>query len=158
MHMTLIQQIAQQFRAVHTGGNWTSVNLQDVLADVTFQEATTPVGNLHTIAVLTFHVNYYVSAVLKVLRGAPLQASDKFSFDLPPLNTEADWRQLVSKTLEEATAFAEEIEKLPEERLMEVFEDEKYGNYYRNITGIIEHTHYHLGQMSIIKKVLRNTA
>jgi len=32
--------------------------------------------------------------------------------------------------------------------------EEKYGNYYRNFHGIIEHCHYHLGQIVLIKKML----
>jgi len=43
---------------------------------------------------------------------------------------------------------------LPESKLSETFLDEKYGNYYRNIHGIIEHTHYHLAQIVLIKKLL----
>ena len=31
---------------------------------------------------------------------------------------------------------------------------EKYGNYFRNLTGIIEHLHYHLGQIVLIKKLI----
>ncbi|HAI83731.1 MAG TPA: DUF1572 domain-containing protein, partial [Chitinophagaceae bacterium] len=31
------------------------------------------------------------------------------------------------------------------------------GTYYRNILGLIEHTHYHLGQIALIKKIIRNT-
>lgn len=46
------------------------------------------------------------------------------------------------------------IEKLPESVLLEIFSDEKYGTYYRNILGIIEHSHYHLGQIVIIKKMI----
>jgi len=30
----------------------------------------------------------------------------------------------------------------------------KYGNYFRNIVGVIEHIHYHLGQIVLIKKIL----
>ena len=29
-----------------------------------------------------------------------------------------------------------------------------HGNYYRNLHSIIEHTYYHLGQISLIKKIL----
>lgn len=65
--MNPIQQIAKHFRDVHFGGNWTSVNLKDTLADINWQQATTKVHDLNTIAVLVFHVNYYVSPVLKVL-------------------------------------------------------------------------------------------
>jgi hypothetical protein len=31
----------------------------------------------------------------------------------------------------------------------------KYGNYFRNIAGVVEHTHYHLGQIALIKKLLK---
>lgn len=155
--MTLIKQIAKHFRDVHFGGNWTSVNLKDTLTDVTWQQAVTPVHNLNTIAVLVFHVNYYVSAVLKVLEGEPLNASDKYSFDLPAITSEDDWQKLVTKALTEAELFAQQIERLDELKLFEDFTDPKYGNYYRNLHGIIEHTHYHLGQISLIKKILNES-
>lgn len=147
--------MAKHFRDVHFGGNWTTVNLKDTLADVDWQMATTPVRQLNTIAVLVFHVNYYVNAVLKVLQGGPLQASDKFSFDLPPVKSEEEWQQLVAKTLTEAAAFADAMEKLEDRQLSEDFLDGKYGTLYRNLAGIIEHTHYHLGQISIIKKMIK---
>jgi hypothetical protein len=64
----------------------------------------------------------------------------------------------LNKTWEEAENFATLIEQLPESRLWETFTDEKYGHYYRNIHGIIEHTHYHLGQIVLIKKLLAQGA
>lgn len=152
--MTITTQIAKQFRDVHFGGNWTAVNLKDTLADISWQQAITKVHNLNTIAALVFHCNYYVSAVLKVLQGEPLKASDKYSFDLPPVNSAGDWEKLVDKTFKEAELFAAEIEKLDEQKLSDDLADPKYGSYYRNIHGIIEHTHYHLGQISLIKKIL----
>lgn len=152
--MTLTQQIAKHFRDVYFGDNWTSVNVRDTVADITWQQAITKVHSLNTIAALVFHINYYVSAVLKVLQGEPLNASDKFSFDLTPINSSDDWQQLVNKTLTEAELFAAQIEKLNEAILFENFADAKYGNYYRNLHGIIEHIHYHLGQISLIKKIL----
>ncbi|WP_316841937.1 DUF1572 domain-containing protein [Pedobacter gandavensis] len=152
--MMTINQIAKHFREVHFGGNWTSVNLRDTLSDVSWQQATTNIYDLNTIAVLVFHMNYYVNAVLKVLEGEALNSSDKLSFDLPPIHSEEDWQQLVSKALTEAELFALQIERLDEERLFDDFIDPKYGNYYRNLHGIIEHTHYHLGQISLIKKIL----
>lgn len=155
--MTSVQQIAKHFREVHFGGNWTSVNLKDTLADISWQQATTKVHNLNTIAVLVFHINYYVSAVLKVLQGETLNASDKFSFDLAPITNAGDWQKLIDKTLLEAELFAEQIEKLDDAKLFDNFADPKYGSYYRNLTGIIEHTHYHLGQISLIKKIVNES-
>ena len=153
--MNTPKQIAKHFREVHFGGNWTFVNLKDTLSDVTWLEATTKYQDFNTIATLLFHINYYVNPVAKVLQGEPLNASDKFSFDCPTITSQEEWEHLVQKALDEAEQFANEIEKLEESKLFEVFSEEKYGNYFRNLFGIIEHTHYHLGQIALIKKLIR---
>jgi uncharacterized damage-inducible protein DinB len=156
--MNISAQIAKHFRDVFTGGNWTSVNLKQTLEGITWQQAVTKVNSLNSIATLVFHINYYISAVLKVLQGEELKASDQFSFDLPPIQSQQEWEKLVEKTLAEAEQFAALVERLPEHQLNETFTNEKYGNYYRNIHGIIEHTHYHLGQIVLIKKLLNTNA
>ena len=152
--MNLTKQIAKHLRDVHFGGNWTSVNLKDNLTGITWQQATTKVYSFNTIAALVYHMNYYISAVMKVLQGGPLDAHDKYSFDLPPILSEKDWEKLLDKTWTEAENFASMIEQLPESKLEEDFSDGKYGTYYRNLHGIIEHIHYHLGQIVLIKKIL----
>lgn len=152
--MNLPSQIAKHFRNLYFGGNWTSVNMKDTLADVNWQQAITKVHSLNTIATLVFHTNYYVSAVSKVLQGEQLTAKDKYSFDLPPIESQQDWDQLLNKAWADAENFANLIEQLSESKLWDTFADEKYGNYYRNLHGIIEHTHYHLGQIVLIKKLL----
>jgi hypothetical protein len=152
--MKLTEQIAKQFRDLHFGGNWTGVNLKDSLANVNWQQATVKIYSLNSIGTLVYHTNYYVDAVLQVLEGGPLNAHDKFSFDLPPIQSQEDWEKLLNKTWADAKKFATLVEQLPERKLREIFSDEKYGNYYRNIHGIIEHTHYHLGQIVLIKKLL----
>ncbi|HEY9257794.1 DUF1572 domain-containing protein [Chitinophaga sp.] len=152
--MIATKQISKHFRDVHFGGNWTSVNLKDTLKDINWKQATTKVYDLNTIAVLVFHINYYVSAILKVLEGAPLNASDKFSFDLPAITSEEAWQELVNKALTEADQLAVLIEQLEEATLLQDFADPKYGSYCRNLLGVTEHTHYHLGQISLLKKII----
>lgn len=152
--MNLPSHLAKHLRDVHFGGNWTGVNLKDQLADITWQQATTPVPGLNTIAALVFHMNYYVGGMLNVLRGGPLDIRDKFSFDLPPIQSGADWETLRAKTFAEAEALARLVEHLPEPLLAEPFVDEKYGTYHRNLVGLVEHTHYHLGQVAVLKKML----
>lgn len=147
-------QIATHLRAVYFGGNWTSSNLKDHLADVTWQQATTQVYGLNTIAKLLYHLSYYVREVSKVLQGEPLTASDKYSFTHPPIGSQEDWEEMLNKVWAEAEIFAGLIEQMPESKIWEDFADPKYGNYYRNLQGIIEHIHYHLGQIVLIKKIL----
>ena len=152
--MNLSAQLAHDFKNVHFGGNWTSVNYKAALDNVTWQDALKEVNGLNTIAKLVFHSNYYVDAVLKVLSGRALEAHDSFSYDLKPLNSEADWLDLKNKLFDDAERFAELIALLPEEKLWDKLADSKYGTYYRKIQGITEHCHYHLGQIVLIKRLV----
>jgi hypothetical protein len=152
--MNWTSQIAKQIRDVHFGGNWTDVNLKETLSGLSWQQAVTRLYSFNTIAALVYHMNYYVCAVSKVLQGEPLRASDKFSFSHPPVLNQEDWENLLEKTWKDAENFAVLTENLEEPILWENFSENKYGNHYRNIQGVIEHTHYHLGQIVLIKKLL----
>lgn len=152
--MDTTKQIAKLLRDVHFGGNWTWVNLKDTLDGVTWQQATEKVHSFNTIAALVYHMNYYVHGVSKFLQGEPLSTKDKFSFEHPPINSEEEWQRLIQTVWNDVENFSELIENLPDEKLEEIFVGEEYGNYYRNLHGIIEHCHYHLGQIVLIKKIL----
>jgi len=156
--MTLSAQMAEQFREVALRGTWIATNFKAELSEVDWKQATTKIGDLNTIAALSFHINYYVAGVLQVLEGGALDIRDKYSFDQPPIESEADWQQLLDKMWSDAERFAEAVEKLPEATLFAGFVDEKYGNYFRNIQGMIEHSYYHLGQIVLLKKLLSQGA
>ena len=147
-------QVAKHIRDVHFGGNWTSVCLKDQLSGLTWIQATRQLHDFNTIAALVYHMNYYVEAISQVLRGRPLSSKDQFSFNHPPITSQADWERLVGKTFIDAENLATLVEQLPDSRLAENFYAEKYGSYYRNLIGVIEHIHYHLGQVVLIKKML----
>jgi hypothetical protein len=152
--MSLSIQIAKNLKDVYFGGNYTSVNLTDALADIDWKKATTKFNSLNPIVALVYHINYYVIAVSKVLQGELLNASDKFSFDHPKIQSEEEWKKLLNQFWADAENFAALVEQMPEQKFWEPFSDGKYGTYYRNIVGVIEHTHYHLGQIVLIKKLL----
>jgi len=88
------------------------------------------------------------------LQGGPLEGKDELSFAHPSIQSQADWEAILQQTWSEAEAFAQLIEQLPEDILSADFGDPKYGSYYRNLHGIVEHTHYHLGQIVLIKKIV----
>lgn len=104
---------------------------------------------------MVYHINYYIEGVTKVLEGQPLTISDKYSYAHPPIGSQTDWERLTAKSFADAEAFARLIEQQPDNQLNNPFEDGTYGNYYRNLTGIIEHFHYHLGQIAVIKKIVQ---
>ena len=150
----ILNQIAKHFREVYFGGNWTYSNLKENLTGVTVEQANKQIDSINTIATLVYHMHYYVRTVTKVLRGEQLNSSDKQSFEHPPFTTQKDWDDFLEKVWTEAEEFALLVEKLPDSILAENIADPKYGIYYRNLHGIIEHTHYHLGQIAVLKKLI----
>lgn len=152
--MLLTEQIAKQFRDVYFGGNWTAVSLKENLEGLSWQQATTKVHSFNNIASLLYHINFYVRAVSGVIQEEPLYASDKYSFDHQPILSKEDWEKLQATTWADAERFVRLIQQLPEHKLWETFANGEYGNYYRNIQGVTEHVHYHLGQIVLIKKWL----
>lgn len=152
--MKLTQQTAKHLRDVFSGKNWTWVTVKDTLEGLTWEQATAQVHDFNTIAKLTYHIGYYVSVILKVMQGGPLEGSDKFSFDQPPIGSQADWEAMVARIMSEAEQLAQLIDQADEDIYNKIFAEEKYGNYFRNFHGLIEHTHYHLGQIVIIKKLV----
>lgn len=147
--------IADRFREVILNGTWiANTNFKDQISDLSWQQATTKIGSLNTIAALTFHINYYLAGVLNVLEGGPLDIRDKYSFDLPPITAQEDWDKLRQTMWDHAEKFASLVEAMPDQKLDEVFIDPKYGTYLRNIDGMIEHSYYHLGQVTLIKKMV----
>ena len=152
--MKTSSHIAKHFKEVYFGGNWTCSNLKDNTSDLTWQQATTEVYSLNTIATLVYHINYYVNAVANVLEGKNLEAKDEFSFAHPTIASQEDWEAFLGLVWKDGKRFTSLIEKLPDETLWSFFTDEKYGIYFRNLQGIVEHTHYHLGQLALIKKIV----
>lgn len=148
--------LAARLRAVFLDGKWiANTNYKEQLQGLSLEQALHRTGELNTIAALSYHINYYLEGLLKVLNGGPLDISDKFSFDLPPLNADTEWRALVATLLRNAENFAETVARLEDSLLDTSFVKEQYGTYLRNIEGVIEHSYYHLGQIVLIRKMMQ---
>ena len=147
--------LASRLREVLLDGHWiANTNYKEQLQSFNWKQAIQKVDNLNTIAALTFHINYYMEGLLNVLNGGKLEISDKYSFDLPEIKTEQDWNQLLNRFLTNAESFAGKVEQMDDAIFDQPFVDEKYGSYLRNIEGVIEHSYYHLGQVSLLRKMI----
>lgn len=150
------KQMANRFREVLLNGKWiANTNYKDQLSSVTWQQATHKIETLNTIADLTYHINYYLAGILNVLEGGALEIRDKYSFDCPSIESEKDWEVLRTNLLENAEAFAKHLEQMSDDKLETAFVDEKYGTYRRNMEGVIEHSYYHMGQIVLIRKLIK---
>ncbi|MCW3167630.1 DinB family protein [Chryseobacterium sp. 09-1422] len=153
--MSTPSQLAKRFREVVLDGKWiANTNFKDQLSDVTWHQANTKIADLNTIAMLTFHIDYYIAGILNVFEGGNLEIKDQFSYDLPPIESQQQWEELLNKLGSDSEKFAKLLEQMPDSKMDEVFVDEKYGTHLRNIDGMIEHAYYHLGQIALIKKMI----
>jgi uncharacterized damage-inducible protein DinB len=148
-------QLAKRFREVMLNGTWVAnTNFKDQLSNVDWKIATTKWQSVNTIAVLAQHIHYYIHGINAVFKGGTLDIKDKFSFDFPEITSQEQWETFLSKFWQDSEEFASLIEQMPDEKLKQVFVDEKYGTYQRNIDAMIEHSYYHLGQIVLIKKMM----
>lgn len=153
--MSTPKQLADRLREVILNGTFIAfTNFKDQLDQVTLQQANQKVGSLNTIALLTFHINYYLGGVNNFFEKGALEIRDKYSFDMPEIKSNEDWQKLKQALYTNAETFATHVEALDENILQKDFVDPKYGPYIRNINGMIEHAYYHLGQVSLLKKMI----
>jgi uncharacterized damage-inducible protein DinB len=102
---------------------------------------------------LAYHIHYFVRSIHGVLEHGKLEGHDSLSFAAPEIGSDEDWQSMLQTMWNEAEQFAGLVAAMPEERWGEVFTNEKYGTYYHNMSGVIEHAYYHLGQIALFKKL-----
>jgi len=153
--MTRNLTLASRLREVLLNGHWiANTNYKEQILSVNWQQATQKIDSLNTIAALTYHINYYLAGLLNAFENGKLEIRDKYSFDLPQVQSEADWNKLVTDFLSNSEKFANQVEQMDDSIFDQPFVDEKYGSYLRNIEGVIEHSYYHLGQISLLRKMI----
>lgn len=155
--MNSTYEIAKRFREVILNGTWVAnTNYKHQLTDLNWEIATTKFNSLNSIALLAQHIHYYINGIKNVFKGGSLDIKDKYSFDFLPIQSQNEWETFLTKFWNDAEEFASLIEQMPEGKLNNVFVDQKYGTFQRNIDAMIEHSYYHLGQIVLIKKILLN--
>ena len=153
--MSKTKLLADRLHEVFIDGKWiANTNWKEQIEAVTWSESIETVKDLNSIALLTFHLNYYLAGLIPVFDGGALEIRDKFSFDMPLLQSEKDWENIVKDFISNAKVYIEKVRALKDNQLAEPFVDPKYGSYQRIIEAMIEHAYYHLGQVVIIRKLV----
>lgn len=153
--MNILTQISTHLLDTLEGENWTDVNIMDSLKDVTVQEATLQTkASPNTIASLVNHLIYWNGVMMQRINGIRVNIPDSNGYDVPVLAGEEDWADLKSKLVTSTHELAAAIKKVDEKRLQEPIVAE-HSSTYKNLQGTVEHLHYHLGQIVILKKLIK---
>ncbi len=152
--MNIKQHIAQHLIDVHRGGNWTEVNLTDTLKDVSWVQAMiiTPFAP-NSIAMLLHHITYWNRVIATRGQGIQPFINKENGMNVPSLANQDDWRKLKTDTIHSAEELATIIEGYDIGNLFNPILP-AHSSAYKNFQGQVEHVHYHLGQIIMIKKYI----
>lgn len=153
--MKITEHIAAHLLEAHEGNNWTEVDVRSALEDVTLKEATTLTkASVNSIASLLQHLTYWNRVMVKRINGIEVSDTEDNGFFGPFLHDEKDWIWLKEDNIASAHELANSIRSFNEARLeLPILPD--HASAYKNLQGSVEHVHYHLGQIVILKHLIR---
>jgi uncharacterized damage-inducible protein DinB len=153
--MQVTSHIAQHLLDVYTGGNWTEVSVAETLADLTFEEAIkVTAASPNSIASLVHHLSYWNRIMVQRIDGAKPGIPEVNGFDVGTIANEKEWKALIRDLFVSASELALAIKNVGDARLEEPIVNGLVSTY-KNLQGSVEHIHYHLGQIVILKKLIR---
>lgn len=156
--MDLIAHIAEHILEVYEGDNWTEVTVKKTLSDVSLREATTiSHASPNTIASIIFHMRFYNDIILQRCRGiAPGIDATTNGFNVHALTSQDEWEALKEDCGNSFKALHSEVVHMHESHLWDTSPNAN-SPIFKQLIGITEHNYYHLGQIVIIKNLIRHS-
>lgn len=151
------EKLAKRLEELLIDGKWiANTNFRELLETIDRDLAQLKLGQHNSIEALVFHVSYYLDGILEAFETNELNIKDAMSFDFIPSNSKEEWTERKRQFYLSSVRFIEVVKTFSNEELEQTFFKEDYGSLERNIEAQIEHSYYHLGQISLLKKLLKN--
>ena len=148
---------SRNFSEIYDGDPWLGESFMEKLKDVTEKEAfTPPITGVHSIAELVAHVIYWRSPIIKKLKGEKnyvgLMDSPENWPSIDSLKSKG-WKKLLDEFSESQKELLASLKKVNADFLQEEY---KPGvTWDQLIEGVVQHDVYHLGQLGLVKKMIR---
>ena len=151
---TEINKIKTLLTETANGNNWTGINAEQALQDITAQQACKRINANHlNIAELTAHLTCWNKVITKRLNGENYEPSKEEDFPVINELTEEKWNALKQNFMVLFNTLTEKLET-KEDAIIDVPIFKGASPAYRNLHGQISHLHYHLGQIMLLKKLI----
>ena len=86
------------------------MNIQDTVNDIDFKEAVTiSTFSKNTIASLVHHLAYWNRVMVQRIHGIKVEIPESMVFDVPAINNEAGWQELIKDYMRSADELADAI-------------------------------------------------
>ena len=149
-----INRIVKLFEALQHGDCWIGYNFKEVLHGVGAADAIKNIaGKTNNTWQLVAHITYWRTSVVNRLTGSNNPPPFK-DFLMPAEFSEANWRQTLLDFEAVYHVLRSAIHKINEEQLDKPSPKEGQ-TFYELIMGCLQHDAYHLGQIVILKRMIR---
>ena len=152
--MSRVEFLADQLQRAYSGEAWHGPSLQEVLRDITFEQAAAkPIPSAHSVWELVTHIGVWMSAAKRRMAGDPAEVSAEQDWPAVGSGGDAAWRQTLAALDQEQNQLRDAIRALPETSLGQSVNGHPYSISFL-LNGVIQHNLYHTGQIAILKKAL----
>lgn len=157
----VVNHIIEQLQEIQDGKLWMGSTFKKKLDSISAEEAfIRPLPNLHSVAELIAHLTAWKKdALLKIKNGKGI-LTDGDEDNWPSNKTLKDmgWENLMEEYKRSHLDLIDMLRNKEDSFLEETYEDQDFKNtfhYSFAIDGILHHDLYHLGQIGIVIKLIR---
>jgi len=150
--MSESKRLASELRKALNGEAWHGPSWKEALEGVGKEAALhRPIPEAHTIAEVVGHATTWNDVVRRRLSGELPQVSDAENWPPTVFEKETDWTAAKKRLFDAGEKLAATIDGFPEAKLHEE-RPKTGGTWYELISGQLQHTLYHAGQVGLLKK------
>jgi len=150
-----LKRLEEQLRRALEGEAWHGPSLLESLAGVSAEQAAArPIAGAHSIWELVLHLGSDYGLVLRRLSGDGRQVTPAEDWPSCPPPTEENWQKAVQEVTRLNQELRQAVRGFPEERLDQPLVPEVPYTAYTQFIGVTQHSLYHVGQISLLKRAL----
>jgi uncharacterized damage-inducible protein DinB len=149
------RRLEEELRRALEGEAWHGPSVLESVAGVSAEQAAAhPIPGAHSIWELVLHLGSDYVLVLRRLAGDGRQLSPAEEWPSCPEPTEGNWRQAVQEIVQLNQELRHKVCAFPEDRLDQPLVPESPYTAYTQFIGVTQHSLYHAGQISLLKRAL----
>lgn len=147
------QRISDLFSNLYNGEPWIDVSLTDSLHAISYQKAAQKYRDCNSIWEIVNHIIAWRENVLQRVQGKAISTPSHNYFQAIPTISEETWKTTLQNLELSQQKWISFLEHFNENDFDKVYPNNNI-NYYEHIHGIIQHDAYHLGQITLLSKLI----
>jgi uncharacterized damage-inducible protein DinB len=152
--MDNIKYIKKLLKDHYSGNPWIDVTITGTLKSITAKQAAGKHGSLNSIWQIVNHMIAWRKALLARVKDKPVsQPDDNFIFPVKDTSPKA-WKETIKRFESSQKSLVAFLGKSKDSMLEKVSPTSGY-SYYELIMAILLHDTYHIGQIMLIKKLVK---